>query len=204
MVAVLCNQLLKVESWKELVRMDGNLGMWVLYSDIFVACSTCTDNKKQRFWAFPTSQIFDASEEEQMSRTQTKNLNKQQCYDMFGWRVIKWGLWFSLWHISVRATSCWHSWDFTEVKSERLELKGRDWPCTSFGHAQWNGCNTAEPWGWCFHWCPAGWAATHPASGNIYRETKRQRGIFHLRLLLKKILFFSPKNCTLLLYLQKL
>lgn len=80
--------------------------------------------------------------------------------------------------LSVRTTSCLNSCSFTswrEANKERLELKGRDWPCTSCGRAQWNGCNTAELWGWCSRWCPADWAATLRASGNIYKKEREDR-----------------------------
>ncbi len=59
-------------------------------------------------------------------------------------------------------------------RSEGLEVRRRDWPCTSCGRVRWNGCNTAGPWGWCSRWCPADWAATPRVLGNIYVEERKR------------------------------
>lgn len=158
------------------------------YSDIFVACSTGKDKRKQRY-----SQLFHHLIYLMHQRRDCKcyNLTKKNKWTIHRQKT-KTKQMTMLWHVWLNGNKtgsdiflvthqCQGNLLLTqlgfycgqrEVKSERSGVRGRNWPYTSCGHAQWNGCNTAKPWGWCSRWSPADWAATPPASGNTYRDTK--------------------------------
>lgn len=109
---------------------DGYVGIVI---SVFSAAQAWTINRGGAFnssitsylWCIRRGTTSTTSHKQNKSAVQTQELNKQLLWHVW-LKDNKTGSKFSWRHISVRATSCRRSWDFTTAR-EKSEVKGQSW-----------------------------------------------------------------------------